>query len=109
MRSQGLQIPFLFIKIHISKSEKSIHLRFGSVISIRAELYLKVDAFINPGNNGGPAITGDKVAGVASQKYLCAENIGILYAHSSSSSDKEFIVGGNAQFELKDMIWQSVL
>jgi S1-C subfamily serine protease len=39
------------------------------------QLAIQIDATINPGNRGGPAIMGDKVAGVAFQILSGPENI----------------------------------
>ncbi|XP_060206459.1 protease Do-like 10, mitochondrial [Lycium barbarum] len=53
-------------------------------------LAIQIDAAINPGNSGGPVIMGDKVAGVAFQNLLGAENIGYII---SVPVIKHFIAG----------------
>ena len=41
-------------------------------------LWIQIDAAINPGNSGGPAVTGDKMIGLAFSRLSGADNIGYI-------------------------------
>jgi len=45
-----------------------------------AGLRIQIDAALNPGNSGGPAITGGKIIGLVCSRIAQAENIGYLIA-----------------------------
>jgi S1-C subfamily serine protease len=41
-------------------------------------LMVQIDAAVNPGNSGGPALSGGKIAGIATQVLSEAENVGYI-------------------------------
>ena len=58
---------------------------FVELPSLNAVLYIKqIDAAINSGNSGGPALQDDKVIGIAFETLDHAENIGYIIPVSIS-------------------------
>ncbi len=58
----------------VSRIQMDVYVHSGA----DSHLVIQTDAAINPGNSGGPVMQNDKVAGVAFQGLLQADNIGYM-------------------------------
>ncbi len=78
-------------------------IEYGQINLIVSGLRIQIDAAVNPGNSGGPAIADGKVLGLVFRKMDKAENIGYLIAAEEIAMFLKDIADG--AYQGKPLLW----
>jgi S1-C subfamily serine protease len=82
-------------------------IEFAGYSELAAGLRIQIDAAVNPGNSGGPALVGDKMIGLAYSKLGGgAENIGYIIPCEEIELFFKRIVNG--QYQLKNSLFENL-
>jgi S1-C subfamily serine protease len=82
-------------------------IEFSSLYYFSRGLRVQIDAALNPGNSGGPAVSGGKVVGLVFSKIKEGDNIGYLLAADEIRGFLKDIEDGH--FDGKPQIWDYLL